>query len=65
MSIILGWWYWLTNFNNDLASKRLAVCVECPVRKGLVCGSCGCVLQAKARLPEEECPKKLWAKENP
>lgn len=58
--IILGWWYWITNQNNELARKRLAHCLYCPFREGLICGECGCNLQAKTRLPEEECPKKIW-----
>lgn len=55
-SIVLGWWYWLLNRNNTLANERLDVCIHCELRKGLVCGECGCVLQAKARLIEEHCP---------
>jgi hypothetical protein len=60
--IILAWWYWLTNRNNELAQERLKVCVTCPFRIGLLCGECGCVLQAKARLEDEECPKGYWKK---
>lgn len=59
-SIILGWWYWITNANNKLAKERLSVCAVCPIRKGMLCGDCGCVLQAKARLEEEVCPKGFW-----
>lgn len=58
--IILGWWFVLTNQNNKIANKRLNVCVYCPHRKGVTCGICGCHLSAKARVPEEECPKNLW-----
>lgn len=58
--IILGWWFFITNRNNDLAKKRLDVCVYCPYRVGVTCGECGCFLQAKTRVPEETCPKNLW-----
>lgn len=58
--IFLGWWFYLTNRNNEVAKKRLDVCVYCPYRKGQTCGECGCFLQAKARVLDEECPKNLW-----
>lgn len=54
--IILGWWYYITNKNNELARRRLSVCVDCPYRKWFACGLCGCGLQAKSRLHEEDCP---------
>lgn len=54
--IILGWWYYATNKNNELARRRLSICVDCNYRKTFTCGFCGCNLQAKARLPEEDCP---------
>lgn len=58
--IFLGWWYFFTNKNNTLARERLKVCVECPKMSKGVCTSCGCVLQAKARIEEEECPDDKW-----
>jgi len=58
--IFLGWFFWLTNRRNDLANKRLPICVECQFRKGFTCGECGCWLQAKARIQDEECPKGKW-----
>lgn len=54
--IILGWWFLITNRNNELAKKRLKICVSCELRKGMVCGVCFCPLSAKARIPEEQCP---------
>jgi len=59
-SIILGWWYWITNANNKISKERLSICSVCPIRKGMLCSDCGCVLQAKARLKEEECPRGFW-----
>lgn len=58
--IILGWWFWITNRNNKLAQERLAICMPCQYREGKFCGSCGCLLSAKARLPEEQCPYSKW-----
>lgn len=58
--IILGWWFWVTNKNNPLAQARLNVCSNCEFRKWATCGRCGCVLQAKARIRDEECPEKKW-----
>lgn len=58
--IIMGWWYFLTNQKNEVAQKRLSICVECPYMQSGVCGKCGCVLQAKARIEEEECPDNRW-----
>lgn len=60
ISIMLGWWFWITNRNNELARERLQHCAYCKYRRGVVCSCCGCVLQAKARIKEEECPKDFW-----
>lgn len=59
-NIILGWWFWLNNQNNKIAQERLKICTRCPFRCGFLCCECGCVLQAKARLEDEECPKEFW-----
>lgn len=61
-NIILGWWFYFTNQHNELAQERLAICAPCIHRKGVLCGLCGCVLQAKARLIEENCPANKWKK---
>lgn len=63
-SILLGWWFWITNRNNELAKTRLKVCASCMFREGMICGICSCVLQAKARLPEESCPAHRWPGDN-
>lgn len=59
-NIILGWWFWITNYNNDIAKTRLKICVNCPIRKGMICSHCGCILQAKTRIYEESCPIEKW-----
>jgi hypothetical protein len=63
--IIMGWYYFITNQKNDLARKRLKICVECPRMSRGVCTYCGCVLQAKARILEETCPASRWPDEIP
>jgi len=60
ISIVLGWWFWATNRNNEMARARLLVCAKCPDRKWFVCGICTCVLQAKSRIKDEECPMNRW-----
>lgn len=59
--IFLGWYYWITNRNSPIARERLKICTSCEFRKGFLCGECGCVLQAKARI-DDECPKDKWPK---
>lgn len=60
VNIVLGWWFWITNRNDHIARGRLSYCTPCIYRKGMICKECGCVLQAKARLRYEDCPKKIW-----
>ena len=43
-----------------LARARGAICLECPHRKRIVCGKCGCPLKAKLRAPEATCPDNRW-----
>lgn len=61
-NIIIGWWFWITNQYRFIAQDRLKVCAKCIHRKGFLCGLCGCVLQAKARLIDEKCPANKWKK---
>jgi hypothetical protein len=58
--IIMGWYYFLTNQKNEMARERLMICVDCPKMSKGLCTSCGCVLQAKARIEEEICPMHKW-----
>lgn len=46
-----------------LAEQRLKICNACPYNsKSLVpyCKSCGCVIEAKVRSLESNCPKEKW-----
>lgn len=58
--ILLGWWFWILNKNDVVATERLNICIPCEHRKFVTCAKCGCVLQAKVRLPEEACPVGKW-----
>jgi len=44
---------------NEIAS-RLAICENCEIREGKKCGDCGCYIEHKTRLANEECPKGYW-----
>jgi hypothetical protein len=43
-----------------LAHARGEICLQCPHRKRIVCGLCGCPLKAKLRAPDAECPDNRW-----
>ena len=66
---------WVTKFNpteeeRALSKKRLEICATCPSRKEtlgsnrlfVVCGECGCPLEAKSHSPIKEgaCPLGKW-----
>jgi hypothetical protein len=44
------------------ASKRYAVCLECPrlIPVTKQCKECGCVMPLKVKLKNAECPLKKW-----
>lgn len=48
----------------EVATKRLKVCGDCPIRSRGFCdsrkGGCGCLLEAKVRSLNSVCPKGLW-----
>jgi hypothetical protein len=50
--------------NSPMVERRLLTCDKCPVRTGILCdsakGGCGCVIPAKARARDAECPKNKW-----
>lgn len=66
---------WVTKFNptpeqQELALKRLEICMECPskkfvenpVRNFYMCGECGCPLEGKSHSPNriKACPLDKW-----
>ena len=65
INIIKGWYYRLFNKNVQLAKKRIAICNGCKSRihidmLGDICDECGCVLEAKARVIDENCELNKW-----
>lgn len=54
----------LTREKTPQAEARMAICRACPFRQGngIVsrCSRCGCVLEAKTKLPGEHCPEGWW-----
>ena len=65
--IIKGWFYYIFNKNEQLARKRIAICQKCKscmniAKIGKICAECGCVLEAKARVKDEQCELNKWYK---
>lgn len=44
----------------DVFDRRIAVCKACPHYISPQCSVCLCVIDLKARLTTEKCPKNLW-----
>ena len=40
---------------------RITACASCPHREDAFCGVCTCLIEPKASLQSETCPKALWA----
>lgn len=67
INIVKGWWFYLSNKNEKLARKRIAICKKCKSCVhidiiGDICDECGCVLDAKARVKDEHCELNKWYK---
>lgn len=65
INIIKGWYYKIFNKNDKLAKKRIAICKRCNScvhidMIGDICDECGCVLEAKARVLDEQCKLNKW-----
>jgi len=43
----------------QFAEVKLRICYECPFRKDLRCGKCGCFIAAKTR-SSSKCPEGKW-----
>lgn len=58
-NIIIGWYRKIFNKKSELAEKRLAICSTCSYKTKLcgqdICDLCGCVLDAKVRVEDEQC----------
>jgi hypothetical protein len=65
--IIQGWWNWLLDLVSDIKYKkefdeRLEICKICENNKHGICGICHCVLVAKTKSEDSECPVGKWKK---
>lgn len=61
-SIYHGWKNYLIP-NEELEplfKNRLNICETCPKNRAGICTLCGCVLQAKTKSLEEDCPAGKW-----
>ena len=63
-NIIIGWYRKIFNKKSELAEKRLAICGTCSYKTKLcgqdICDLCGCVLDAKVRVEDEQCYNNKW-----
>ncbi len=50
-----------------MAKERFAICLECPhlIQLTKQCKKCGCMMEAKTKLPNAECPIGKWSQFNP
>lgn len=58
--IINGYANLLANVNQKLAEQRMKICKACPNKAGRFCKICKCVLLAKVRDEEQQCPIGKW-----
>ena len=49
-----------TGDNAILSMQRMAICNPCAERSGIFCSMCACVVKAKTRVPNEQCPIGKW-----
>jgi len=47
----------------DTIEERLGYCNFCENNKFGVCNKCGCIVKAKVRFSNQNCPIKLWEAE--
>lgn len=63
--IIQGWWNWLLDLVSDIKYKkefdaRLEICKQCESNKHGICDICHCILVAKTKSEDSECPVGKW-----
>lgn len=46
----------------EVAKERLAICLQCPelIKLTKQCKKCGCLMEAKTKLPNAYCPLGKW-----
>ena len=52
----------LGRVENEMSESRMSICRECPEYISLThqCKECGCIMNAKTKLPNAECPLGKW-----
>lgn len=65
-NILIGWKNLLLDIISDIKYKdifneRLNICKSCKYYKIGICQKCGCVVAAKTKAEDEECPIKKWS----
>ena len=53
----------LGRVETDVAAERLEICKSCThyLKKTHQCKKCGCIMDAKVKLPNASCPVGKWA----
>lgn len=63
-TILKGIYFNIFNKHQDIADTRLAICNNCPHKLNVlsqdICDLCGCVLENKTRLENEQCEMNKW-----
>lgn len=63
-NIVEGWTKVLLCKENPQVRERRHICRNCPAMKRIlwqdVCTDCGCFLNAKTRVEDEQCPRGRW-----
>lgn len=67
--IIRGWTNWMLDKISDIKYKkefdeRYKICEHCENNMFGICKDCGCVIKAKTKAEDSECPKGKWHKIN-
>lgn len=65
--IIQGWWNWFLDKISDIKYKkefdqRMEICRQCDKNNHGICTICYCVLTAKTKSEDSECPTGKWSK---
>lgn len=65
LKILKSIYFNMFGIEEDLAQKRLKICNSCPQKQdikfvGDICGECGCILDNKTRLRDENCDLCKW-----
>jgi len=56
----------LGRVDEGIAAQRFDICLECPqlIKLTNQCKECGCIMSAKTKLPNAECPLGKWGQIN-